>query len=100
MARLGVYNSNTGRVHLKHIKRSLPSHTPPHVAGKPDRVDAGKPEREAKPGDGVLEVVVRQVDSELARLGQAAGRHRRLLFDIERRGGRSEEHTSELQSPM
>ena len=47
---------------------------PGDAAGDEDHVDAGKTEREAEPGDGVLQVIVGQIDHELAR---AWGRRRR-----------------------
>src|SRR5665213_845152 len=39
--------------------------------------------RQTEPGHGILQMVVGQADDELARLRQAARRHRALLFDIE-----------------
>ena len=59
----------------------------PRPAGKPHHVDAGEAQRETEPGDGVLQVIVRQRDHELAGLRQAARRRRRLLLDIKRRVG-------------
>src|SRR5277367_4055648 len=61
-----------------------------HAAARPggERVgdeNADKHRRQAEPGQRILQVVVGQVDRELTRLRQAAGRHRRLLFDVERR---------------
>src|ERR1700729_2885506 len=43
--------------------------------------------RQPKPGQCILQVVVRQAHDEPAGLRQAAGRHRRFLLAIERRGG-------------
>src|ERR1700692_1285976 len=42
---------------------------------------------EPEPGDGILQVVVRQVDHDLAGTRQAAWRHRGLHFDEEPRHG-------------
>src|SRR5271165_5220846 len=38
---------------------------------------------ETEPGQRILQMVVGKADDELAGLRQAAGRHRRLLFDIQ-----------------
>src|SRR5260370_15672029 len=49
------------------------------------REHAGQHRGEAEPGDGILQMVVRQIGLELARSRQAARRKGRFLLDIERR---------------
>ena len=59
------------------------SGSPP--AAPPDAERDDDRERQREPGDGVLQVVVLQMDVERARFRDAAGRHRRFQIDVERR---------------
>src|SRR3954471_6850427 len=49
--------------------RSITVAQAPH---KPDQIDAGKRQRQAEPGDGILQMIVGQVHLQFARQRQAA----------------------------
>src|SRR5215831_14913801 len=68
-----------GHLHTAHNNAVL---LPP-ATEQPGRVNADQYGCKAEPSEGIAEVIVRQVRSEAARMGQAAGRFGAFQFDVE-----------------